>query len=81
MPDDGEDEDEGESDDADRPTKRRRFSQPLPVDESGEIVDLGTRKSRRSATVKSKKELQEKLKDEQEKRVRPFRFLREYLMR
>lgn len=70
QPDDAEGEDEGESEDADRPAKKRRFSQPLRVDESGELVDLGTRKSRRSATVKSKKELHEKLKDEQEKRVR-----------
>ena len=43
---------------------------PLPVDAAtGEVIDSATRKSRRTATVQSKKELHDRLKDEQEKRV------------
>lgn len=41
---------------------------PLPLDEeTGEIIDSGTRKSRRTATVQSKKQLHDKLKDEQKR--------------
>lgn len=51
--------------------KKRRYAIPLPVDAAtGEVLDTATRKSRRAATVQSKKELHIKLKDEQEKRVR-----------
>lgn len=52
------------------PAKRRRYALPLPVDdETGEVLDTATRKSSRNATVASKKQLHNKIKDELEKRV------------
>ncbi len=53
-------------------TKKRRVMMPFVVvnEETGEIVDPATRKSSREATVRSKHELQNKLKDAQQRRVR-----------
>lgn len=63
--------------DAPRPTKRRRYTLPIPLDDTtGEVLDTATRKSSRKATVQSKRELHTKLKDEQVRRVRLSTFTR-----
>ena len=62
---------EPEQDGEEPVTKKRRMMVPLVVnEETGEVVDPATRKSSREATVRSKHELQNKLKDAQQRRVR-----------
>lgn len=51
-------------------TKKRKLNLPLVINkETGEVVDLATRKSSRRATVRNKRELQSKLKEEEQKKV------------
>lgn len=60
--------------DSEHISKKRRVSIPfVQLDEdTGEVVDNATRKSSRSATVQNKHELQSKLKDMEQRRVRPL---------
>ncbi|KAF8310842.1 YL1-domain-containing protein [Clavulina sp. PMI_390] len=64
-------EDEAEAEpSSSKPAKRRRYLEPVAIDdETGEVLDNATRKSSRHSTVRSKKELHSKIKDEQERRA------------